>query len=96
MKFAGEVVSVDVAAKTFVAKDKKGEKTFDATNAKFGKGVKLEDLKAGDKLSVKFEEKDGKNVATYVGKAAPKAKKAPKQPKEEKPAAEPAAEPATK
>jgi len=93
MKFAGEVVSVDAAAKTFVAKSKKGEMTFDAANAKFAKGTKFEDMKAGDKVAVKYEEKDGKNVASAIAKATPKAKKpAPK--KEEAPAAEKKAEPA--
>jgi osmotically-inducible protein OsmY len=66
MAWTGEVVSVDSAAKTVVAKDKKGEMTFDVSAAKFAKNVKLEGLNAGDKITVKYEEKDGKNVATSV------------------------------
>ena len=53
--FKGEVVSVDAAAKTMVVKDKKGEKTFDYTNVK-----KMADLKAGDKVSLQYMEKEGK------------------------------------
>jgi osmotically-inducible protein OsmY len=66
----GEVVSVDAAAKTVVAKNKKGEMTFDVSAAKFAKNVKFEDLKAGDKIAVKYAAKDGKNMATGVTKAA--------------------------
>ena len=74
MKFAGKVVSIDAATKTFVAKDRNGEKNFDAANAKFAQGITFEDIKAGDKVAVKYKEKDGKNVASAVAKAPPKAK----------------------
>jgi hypothetical protein len=66
--WAGEVVSVDAAAKIVVAKNKKGEMTFDVSEAKFAKHVKFENLKAGDKIALKYEEKDGKNMATGVAK----------------------------
>ncbi len=64
----GEVVSVDAAAKTMVVKGKKGEMTFDIANAKFAKGLKMEDLKTGDKVVVGYKEVNGKMVAKFVGK----------------------------
>ena len=77
-RWAGEVISVDAAAKTVVAKNKKGEMTFDVSAAKFAKNVKFEDLKAGDNIAVKYETKDGKNMATSVTKASAKKVKAGK------------------
>ena len=68
MVFKGEVVSVDAAAKTLVVKDKKGEKTFDYSNVK-----KMAELKAGDKVSLQYAEKDGKLWAANVQKAGAKA-----------------------
>ena len=73
--WVGEVVSVDTAAKTVVAKNKKGEMTFDVSAAKFAKNVKFEDLKAGDKIAVKYETKDGKNMATGVSNGTRKERK---------------------
>jgi hyperosmotically inducible protein len=70
--WVGEVVSVDTAAKKVVAKNKKGEMTFDVSAAKFAKNVVFEDLKAGDKIAVKYETKDGKNMATSVAMAPAK------------------------
>ena len=64
----GEVVSVDAATKTLVVKGKKGEMTFDIANVKFAKGLKTEDLKAGDKVMVGYKEVDGKMVAKFIGK----------------------------
>lgn len=85
-QFTGEVAKVD--ASTLVVKGKKEEKTFDVSGVK---GFKPEDFKEGDKVVVKYTEKEGKLVASSVKKAAPPKKEAPK--KEEKPAAEkPAAE----
>lgn len=71
-RWVGTVVSVDTAAKTVVAKNKKGEMTFDVSAAKFAKNVAFEDLKAGDKIAVKYETKDGKNMATSVAMAPAK------------------------
>jgi hypothetical protein len=85
--WAGEIVSVDAAAKTVVAKNKKGEMTFDVSEAKFAKHVKFENLKAGDKIALKYEEKDGKNMATGVAKQKHKHHK---HKKAEKKAEEPA------
>ncbi len=91
-QFTGEVTAVDMAAKTLTGKNQKGEKVFDIANVK----MKAEP-KVGDKVLVKFVEKDGKNIANSVAvtKAAKKAeakKEAPK--KEEKPAAAAAPAPA--
>jgi microtubule-associated protein 1 len=70
-KYAGKVTAIDMAAKTLTVKGKKGEMTFDVTDAK----MKTEP-KAGDKVMVKYTEKDGKMVAKCVtGKAHKKAAK---------------------
>jgi hypothetical protein len=74
--FTGQVVNAEATA--LVAKDKKGEMTFDVSGVK---GYKAEDYKAGDKVVVKYAEKDGKNVASAVKKAP--AKKAVKKVKKE-------------
>jgi hypothetical protein len=66
--FKGEVVKFDEAAKTLVVKDKKGEKTFDVSMAK-----NMPALKAGDKVSLNYIEKDGKLMAGNFQKAGAKA-----------------------
>jgi hyperosmotically inducible protein len=76
--WVGKVVSVDTAGKTVVAKNKKGEMTFDVSAAKFAKDVAFEDLKAGDKIVVKYKVKDGENMATSVAMAPAKKEKAEK------------------
>jgi hypothetical protein len=81
-QFTGEVVKVD--ASTLVVKTKKEEKTFDVSQVK---GFKPEDFKEGDKVVVKYTEKEGKLVASSVKKAA-----APKKPAEKPAAEKPAAE----
>jgi hypothetical protein len=93
--FKGEFVSMDATAKTIVAKDGKGEMTFDVSGVK-----KLAELKAGDKIMVSYMEKDGKMAAKSVVKQAAK-KEAPKKdeakkeaPKKEEPKPAPAPEPA--
>jgi len=85
--FTGKVVSADATA--LVAKDKKGEMTFDVSGVK---GYKAEDYNAGDKVVVKYAEKDGKMMASAIKKQAAKT------PAKEKKGAEPAkpAEPAKK
>jgi len=60
--FTGEVTAMDMAAKTLTVRGKKGDMTFDVTNAKM-KG----EPKAGDKDVVRYMEKDGKMVAKFVG-----------------------------
>lgn len=84
-QYTGEVVSMDAAAKTAVVKGEKGDMTFDIATAKM-KG----EAKAGDKVVVKYTEKDGKMVASSVAMAP--GKNAPAKPAAEKPAAKPAAE----
>ncbi len=65
--FKGEFISMDAAAKTIVAKDAKGEMTFDIAGVK-----KMAEFKAGDKVMVAYTEKDGKMVAKAVAKQAAK------------------------
>jgi hypothetical protein len=60
-QFTGEVTAIDTAAKTLNVKKGKDEKAFDIANAK----MKAEP-KAGDKVLVKYTEKDGKNIASSV------------------------------
>jgi uncharacterized ion transporter superfamily protein YfcC len=62
MEFKGEVTALDMAAKTMTVKGKDGDKTFDVTDAKM-KG----EAKAGDMVTVKYMEKDGKMMASWVG-----------------------------
>ena len=75
---------MDTAAKTLTVKGKQGEKAFDVTDVKMEK-----EPKAGDKVMVKYTEKDGKMNGQSV-KAVKAAKKAEK--KETKPAEKPATE----
>ena len=59
--FAGEVTNMDTAAKTMAVKGKKGDMTFDVSGAKM-----KDEAKAGDKVTVKYTEKDGKKMASSV------------------------------
>lgn len=61
MMFQGEVTNMDTAAKMMTVKGKKGDMTFDVSGAKM-KG----EVKAGDKVNVKYTEKDGKMMASAV------------------------------
>ena len=61
MKFHGKVTNMDTAAKMMTVKGKKGEKTFDVSNTTI-KG----DVKEGNKVFVKYTEKDGKMMASVV------------------------------
>jgi ribosomal protein S1 len=80
----GEVTAVDTKAGTITVKGKKAEVTVtcdDKTKVKMGKEVKaLADVMVGDKVTVKYTEVDGKNVAKSVAikpaAAAPAEKKA--------------------
>jgi hypothetical protein len=96
--FKGEFVSTDETAKTIVAKNDKGEMTFDVSAIK-----KMAKAATGDKVTVAYTEKDGKMVAKSVKvakakKAAVKKEEAKKEApkKEEKPAAAAPAAPAKK
>ena len=61
MWFSGKVTAMDTAAKMMTVKGKKGDMTFDVSNAKM-KG----EAKAGDKVKVNYAEKDGKMMASSV------------------------------
>jgi ribosomal protein S1 len=78
----GEVTMVDAKAKTITVKGKKGDVVVAADDKM------MADVKAGDKVTVKYTEADGKNTAKSVKKAAAKM--------EEKKMMEPAAKPAEK
>ena len=76
-KMAGEVVAVDGVAKMLGVKGSKGEVKFDVASAKWTGYKAMDEVKAGDKVSVRYVEKDGKMVATAIAKVVPKtAKKA--------------------
>jgi hypothetical protein len=61
MIFTGEVTNMDTAAKMMTVKGKKGDMTFDVSGAKM-KG----EAKSGDKVTVKYVEKEGKMMASSV------------------------------
>jgi VCBS repeat-containing protein len=71
-QFTGTITAVDATAGTLTAKNKKEEsKDFTcAADCKVHIALKekatLADLKVGDKVTVKFVEKDGKNTAQKV------------------------------
>jgi hypothetical protein len=81
-QFTGEVTAIDTAAKTLNVKKGKDEKAFDIANAT----MKAEP-KAGDKVLVKYTEKDGKNIASSVAVTKKAAVKKDEVKKDEKPAA---------
>lgn len=77
-QITGEVTAIDTAGKTITVKSKKQELTI---------GVKedqIKDIKAGDKVVVKYTEKEGKLTAKSVKKVAAKAEKKGEVKKEEK------------
>jgi ribosomal protein S1 len=88
----GEVVAVDAKAKTVTVKGKKSEVTAlvdDKTKIMMDKEVKtLADLKAGDKVTLKYSDVDGKIMAKSIA-IKPAEKMMEKK-------AEPAARPAEK
>jgi hypothetical protein len=63
MKFYGKVMSMDTAAKVMTVKGKKGDITFDVSNAE----MKIEVI-AGDKVIVNYMKKEGKMIASVVKK----------------------------
>jgi Cu/Ag efflux protein CusF len=69
-KFYGEVISIDLAAKSIVAKNRKGEITFDVQSARIARNARLEEMKPGDKIGVVFFEREGRNMAAAVAKPA--------------------------
>ncbi len=66
----GEVTAVDASAKTVTLKTRKGEvvvSVADKTSIKEGRKKKsLEDVKAGDKVTVRYTEADGKMTARSI------------------------------
>lgn len=69
-QITGEVAAVDAAAKSLTVKGKKAEvviSTDEKTAVKAGKEKKsLSDVKVGDKVTVKYSEVDGKNIAKSI------------------------------
>ena len=85
----GEVTAVDAKAKTITVKGKKGDVVI-GIDAKM-----IADVKAGDKVTAKYTETDGKNTAKSVKKAVAKAAKTEKaEPVKTEKKVEPAAKPA--
>jgi hypothetical protein len=72
--YTGTVSSVDATAKSVVVKGKDGDKTFDVTDAKWKGYSSLDEVKAGDRITVKYVEKDGTMWAKDVMKAKTKSK----------------------
>jgi Cu/Ag efflux protein CusF len=91
----GEVTAVDAAAKTITLKAKKGEvaiSVVEKTSIKEGKEKKsLADVKAGDKVTVKYTEADGKMTAKTVEIKGAMMKQENKMEKKAAPAQAPAA-----
>lgn len=65
---SGEVVAVDTTAKTLTVKTATGEMVFDVANAKLVGYKALDEIKAADKVEVKYEKKADKNIALEVVK----------------------------
>ena len=73
---SGQIVSADAAANTVVVKVEDGSgQTKDVTVAvgtdtkiiKDGKRINVADLKSGDKVSLTYQMRDGKNMAVSIG-----------------------------
>ena len=73
VQVTGEIAAVDTAAKTITVKGKKGDVVITVDDKT------LADIKAGDKVTVKYATADGKNTAKSV-KKAPAEKKAETKP----------------
>ena len=78
-RFAGEVVSVDAAARVLVARDAKDEMVFDLRTARIARAVKLETLRPGDRIAVMYSVKEGRNVARAVGRPTEKPRPGPSE-----------------
>lgn len=88
-QYTGDVVTMDGATKTLTIKGKQGEKAFDVANVKMEKAPA-----AGDKVMVKYTEKDGKMTAKSVKVVKAEKKTDKKEKKDEKKDAKPAETPA--
>jgi len=95
-QITGEVTAVDAKANTITVKGKKAEVTVNVDDkTKFApKGKTIADVKAGEKVMVKYTEAEGKNTAKSVKiEGAKKAeKKAEKKMEKKEAAPAPAAE----
>jgi len=89
-QITGEVTAIDTVGKTITVKSKKQELTIAVTDEQ------IKDVKAGDKLVVKYTEKDGKATAKSVKKVAAKAEKKGEAKKEVKKEEKKAEKPAEK
>ncbi|MEJ5226981.1 hypothetical protein [Thermodesulfovibrio sp.] len=89
-QITGEVTAVDTVGKSITIKSKKQELTIGVTDEQ------IKDVKAGDKVVVKYTEKDGKLTAKSIKKAAAKGEKKGEVKKEEKKAEKKEAKPAEK
>lgn len=73
-RHVGTVKAVDPGGKSLTVEEKSGESTVavtDKTAIKRGKdSVKLEDLKAGDQVTVVYVQQDGKDVARSISVTA--------------------------
>ena len=75
MHVTGTVTAVDVKAKTLTIKGEKGKVVLTTTDKTIHpEGKTLADVKVGDKLTAKYEEKDGKMIALKVMKEEHKQK----------------------
>ncbi len=96
----GEVTAVDVKANTITVKGKKAEMTItceDNTKVMMGKEKKAcADVKVGDKVTAKYSEVEGKDVAKSVSIHPAKAAKKMEKKKMEKKAEPAPAKPETK
>ena len=70
-KVLGDVVRVDQKSKSLVVKTKSGEMKFSASDAGLVGYGSIADIKAGDKIAVLYEEKNGKlNAKTIANHSA--------------------------
>ena len=65
-QLVGEIVKVDVKAKKVVVKGSAGEKQFDMTKATLGGYGSMNDMKAGQKVAILYEEQGKKLIAKVV------------------------------
>ncbi len=65
-----DVVKVDQKNKSLVVKSKTGEKKIDISGADLAGYQSIADIKAGDKIAVLYNEKNGKAVAKAVANHA--------------------------
>jgi len=66
--FTGTVANVDIVTKTLVAREKTSaeEIVFDLTFAKFLRGGKIEDMKVGDKVGLRYVVSDSSRFVTSI------------------------------